>query len=474
MSDAIPLPRPVQTPSALERAFSRLQEFISESRTSMSGCGPVDLESLERQLDERTREVTLAAKAEVLDAAVVEVDVIEVQGARYRRMKDPTVGVYTTLHGDVQVQRPLYRREGVHNGMTVDALALRCGMVEGRFTPYAAIAAAELAQALPSREASKLCETLGVLPCSRSAMYRVGLSVGELWSTHRDDIEEALVDALRIPEKATNVSVAVDRVSMRVAEDRVASEEELTRGIERPVNVSLRMAYCGVWTLHDAEGRALLSTRYAHMPEEGASNLHVQLASDLEALLERRPDLGIVTLADGAPEMQRILDRVVAGLPVKAQLLDFWHFVEKLAAACKAVGDKGARVLPAWKELLLTRDTAISTIEATLKEWAQPFQGAPPEPVRAAITYIENNRDRMCYASRRAAGLPIGSGHVEATCKTIVSTRFKRPGARWRPQSAEPLLELRALATSSRWDDAMKQLAARLPTPLSQAMRSAA
>ena len=80
--------------------------------------------------------------------------------------------------------------------------------------------------------------------------------------------------------------------------------------------------------------------------------------------------------------------------------------------------------------------------------------------MHAALTYIQNRRDRLRYASARAAKLPIGSGTVEATGKAIVEVRMKRPGARWTPTGAQAIMGLRALVTSStaRWDLAIAQV----------------
>jgi hypothetical protein len=87
-------------------------------------------------------------------------------------------------------------------------------------------------------------------------------------------------------------------------------------------------------------------------------------------------------------------------------------------------------------------------------------------PVEAAIRYFRTRLARMEYAAARAVGLPIGSGNVEATCKSLVSVRMKRPGARWKHTTGDEVLQLRALQLSDRWAAAVQRAIRPLAKPV--------
>jgi len=139
------------------------------------------------------------------------------------------------------------------------------------------------------------------------------------------------------------------------------------------------------------------------------------------------------------------------------RLVDFWHLLEKLgAAALLLAGDKAPALRERWKFALLNQPGAIWRIASQLHASdKRDVVVGDARPVHEALTDIENHCERMQYADARAAGLPIGSGNVEATCKSLVGIRMKRPGSRWKLKSGQHVIDLRPLVLSDCWDAAM-------------------
>jgi len=233
---------------------------------------------------------------------------------------------------------------------------------------------------------------------------------------------------------------------------------------KRSVCRVFRMCYCATVTVHDKDGSALHTIRRGQMPNCDPQDLCNLLANDVLQLREKRADLSITLLADGAPEMWNLLDdnfpACVFG-PVHS-LIDFWHVIEKLAGAAKILGKGDAaknEMVWRWRQLLRDRRDAANTIFAELHASGREEVMIDGErPVHDAITYLQNHALRMNYAGAIRKGLPIGSGNVEATCKTLVGVRMKRCGSRWHSDTGNHVLHLRALALSDRWDDAMAKL----------------
>ena len=200
------------------------------------------------------------------------------------------------------------------------------------------------------------------------------------------------------------------------------------------------------------------------------------LGQDVCTLLRKQLVLGVTLLADGAPELWNLLtgspNAETLDVPV-SQLVDLWPLLEKLESAARLLyGEtQGSVVLHSWRLHLLNRSGSVAEILQELSTSGKlEVAVGTSRPVHDALTSLENHQTRMNYAAARRHSLPVGSGNVEATCKSLVAVRMTRPGARGKEETGEHLLNLRALALSDRWEPAMT-LTLR---PLRKALRLAA
>jgi hypothetical protein len=86
---------------------------------------------------------------------------------------------------------------------------------------------------------------------------------------------------------------------------------------------------------------------------------------------------------------------------------------------------------------------------------------AQVEVVEKELGYFVNNVARMQYGTFRAKGFFIGSGVIEAGCKTVIGARCKQSGMFWGQPGAQNVLALRCIHSSRRlgmfWKDRLNR-----------------
>ena len=474
----------IEVPEEFTEVGKAMAEHLAVLQRTVSRLGggkAVDYAEIEQAMAESAGRTEREAHRAILQSLDIDVPAVIIGGLRYTRV-GRCEAPYHTMAGSVSVERSLYRQSGQRGGQpggrVVDAVSLRAGVVEDGWLPHTSRAMAHAVQQGPSREAEASAREFGRLPYSRASFERVGHVMGALAVADHQDIEDALIDALEVPQEAGSISVSLDRVSVPMEEARRRPAGRPKKGAaKRPVARNFRMAYCGTVTLHDENGEGLHTIRYGCMPEGDVIGLRDRLVADTATLRSKRPDLKLELLCDGAPEMWNLLEE--GFLPRFGndlyRLVDLHHLMEKLGSAARvidpstATGDSGDR-LKRWKMSLLKRASAATDILAELSASGMDEGTGTDHPVHAAITYIQSHSaDRMNYAQARRLGLALGSGNVEATCKSLFETRMKRCGARWKEETGQHIVQLRALAISDRWEPAI----ALTLRPLRQSVRAA-
>ena len=114
-----------------------------------------------------------------------------------------------------------------------------------------------------------------------------------------------------------------------------------------------------------------------------------------------------------------------------------------------------------WAKRLLK-----NKVEVLIKESRKECAGLPQAAeVEEALGYFVRNVQRMQYGTFRAEGYFIGSGVVEAGCKTLIGGRCKQSGMFWSEPGAENILALRCIHASRRleqfWKYRLNEWAAR-------------
>src|SRR6516225_4314734 len=461
------------------KAMAEQLALLQRTADRLGGGKAVDYAAVEAAIAEGASRMELAAHGTMLKSLDIDVPAVVIGGIRYTRV-GRCEGAYHTMIGSVSVERSLYRQSGERGGQpggrVVDAVSLRAGVVGDGWLPRTARAMSYAVQQGTSREAQATAQEFGRLPYSRASFERVAHLVGALAVADHQDIEDALIDAVEVPQEAASVSVALDRVSVPMEEPRPRPAGRPKKGApKRPVERNFRMAYCGTVRLHDKKGVGGHTIRYGCLPEGDILGLRDRMVADVATLRSKRPDLKIELLCDGAPEMWNLLEE---GFTPQFgddlhRLVDFYHLTEKLGAAAQVLEDTAAgERLGGWKKALLHRSRAPTDILQELIASGRDEGVGTDHPVHEAITYLQSHgceTDRMNYARARRLGLALGTGNVEATCKSLFEMRMKRCGARWKKDTGEHIVQLRALALSDRWGPAI-ELTLR---PLRKAVRAA-
>ena len=201
---------------------------------------------------------------------------------------------------------------------------------------------------------------------------------------------------------------------------------------------------------------------------EWTNKIGRHLAAHLQAMsawaLERRNDLRVVVVQDGAPQMWNIMRAAFErfNIPIGFEILDWYHASERIAACLLLVqtGDRRRLALrEKWNERFFNDDNAAARFIASLKRRTAALSKAARSELETQINYFAERKHLMNYAKLRKQNIPIGSGATEGACKSLIAARAKRSGQRWPRQGLNAVLNLRAVHQSQRFDPFWKLFA---------------
>jgi hypothetical protein len=159
----------------------------------------------------------------------------------------------------------------------------------------------------------------------------------------------------------------------------------------------------------------------------------------------------VICITDGAQYNKSIISRY---FPDCIHIIDIYHSKEKIHYLSKILlkGDKDE--LSKWLKLL--DKGAIDKLIMRISEHL-PKRGSIRKEALTLLNYFKQNKKQMNYHKFRKENLFIGSGVVEAGCKTVIGKRLKNSGMFWSKEGANAVIALRCTLYSGRfeqfWED---------------------
>jgi len=97
---------------------------------------------------------------------------------------------------------------------------------------------------------------------------------------------------------------------------------------------------------------------------------------------------------------------------------------------------------------------------------SQSYNKTREKEIRKHLGYFKKHKKFMQYADYIEKGWPIGSGVIEAACKSVVKQRMCRSGQRWSIKGGQAILNLRTVVKSNRWEGFWNEFSERYYTKL--------
>jgi len=354
------------------------------------------------------------------------------------------------IFGCFELQRDYYYHEGKAQGhYPADALL----GLEGSHTPaLARLMCLEGADETSYQKAENHLQETGGIQVSARQIQRLVQQVGEAAQTWQErEAQQPLPGSKAVP--IMYVSGDGSGVPMR------KEELEGRAGKQPDGSAKTRMAYLGcVFTQHNRDEKG-------HPVRDHESTTYVSTFAPIEQfgpLLRQEAirrglalAMQVVLLIDGAAGLAN-MGRLC--FPTAIQIVDFFHALEHAGKVLVAL--LGSKEHPDYKTRLrrwarqLLKDQVEKLITQARRECAGRSQA---EAVDKELGYFVNNVKRMQYGTFRRQGFFIGSGVVEAGCKTVIGARCKQSGMFWGKPGAENILAFRCIHASRRLDEFWKE-----------------
>ena len=190
--------------------------------------------------------------------------------------------------------------------------------------------------------------------------------------------------------------------------------------------------------------------------KEDAMNYLMERVVKRDATGEKK----VVVLLDGDPHLEKTLQQALQDYHLTARvdavILDIIHVSNYLWQTGTALYGEISDERVTWvrSKTLSILQGEVGRVVGGLKQTLTKtkLKKSQQQVFQKTITYFENHRHMMDYASYLAKGYPIATGLIEGACRSFVKERMEQSGMRWTITGAQAVLHLRAVAINKDWE----------------------
>ncbi len=414
--------------------------------------GRLDLEAVEVAMRSAMHQTGAVALSELLHCDPPGPDQLSVacscgHRARYQELRCRSI---LTAVGSVELVRPYYLCSHCHQGQFPFDAELD---VENKdLSPGVRRMLAVVGQAAPFDQGREQMKLLAGLEVTTKAVERTAEAIGEdIRRRERGQIQQAMQLDLPVVlgEPIPILYGQMDGTGVPVTK---AERGESKREGEPARTREVKLGCVFTQTAHDPQGYAMRdpdSTTYTgaiETAEEFGKRLYAEAWNRGWSRAKKK-----VIMGDGAEWIWNLAD---LHFPGALQIVDLFHARQHLWDLARLLhpGDDARQ-----KQWILRHQPKLD--EGKIEKLVSYLRALElsstdvAETIHKAGDYFEKNAERMRYPEFRRQHLFVGSGVIEAGCKTVIATRLKQSGMFWTVRGANAIIALRCCRLSGRFED---------------------
>jgi hypothetical protein len=370
--------------------------------------------------------------------------------AHYRELRSKSV---LTAVGPVEVSRPYYLCSHCHTGQFPADIELD---IEGtELSPGVRRMQAVVGQEAPFDHGRQQMKLLADLEVTTKSVERTAEAIGENIATReQEEIQRAVqLDLPMVMGEAVPILyVQMDGTGIPVVKKETAGRQGKTEG--QPSHTrEVKLGCVFTQTAWDKKGFPLRvpdSTTYTgaiETAEEFGKRIYVEAWKRGWSRAENK-----VVMGDGA---EWIWNLAAQHFPGAVQIVDLYHARQHLWELARRLHPNDAGNQKAWMKLHQRRLLDKGKIEKLVEALRSIVSTDPEvvEKIRIEADYFGTNAKRMRYPKFRRQHLFVGSGVIEAGCKTVIGSRLKQSGMFWTVRGANAIIALRCCHLNGRFED---------------------